>query len=259
MSNPLDTLTCVPFYGKQQAVLRWNVTDPKYLSGNFVVQKSPDGYSNWSTITSGTNLTSYTDSELKPDSYNDVTHYKVILQYNGYRYETNAVGFYTSFTHPKEFALLRRMIQLEYKDYRSANGVELLLLKPLRSGELSSNVDSLTNQSRGNSQNENTYGNLYEGGYDEPIQFFAKFLSQEKRNTQTDPKGTGYKSINMYPIRCLSYPVIHVEDLVVNTKTDERYVVGSVEVFKFKGVVPFVCHSQLQLLDKSDIRYKLKV
>lgn len=256
--NPITSLVISPMYGDHSSILRWEVSDLKYLESNFIIQKSPDGYSNWDTIHSEVGITTYEDSNLTPKNIYDRTHYRVILQYDGQKFVSPSVAPYTKL-NPGEFGVVRRILELEIWDHRSANGIEMFLLKPLRKGEIGDHIDPDTGQSNGNSLDTETFGQKYKGGYDCPITVWVRIAKNNNKQLVTLPDGRGKQADDKLTIRTVSYPEFHQEDLLINKQTDERYLVGGIERFRFKGVIPLVDHVQLTKLDPSDIRYKVPV
>jgi len=245
-----------PHYGSRSALLRWELTHPDYLSGNFVVQRSTDGQTNWITLHSDVGITNYIDEEYIPNNIHEVLHYRIILQHDGDKHISETVAPFQTL-RPAEFGILRRMLQLEIMRMRSGNGLEMFLFKPLRSGELGSNIDPDTEQSLGNSLSEETYGQRYVGGFADPVHVWVEMLKAEPQALSTSPDGTGVVSSAKSVFRTVSYPEFYRGDLLVNPITDERYLVNQLERFRFRGNVPFVDHVDVTRLDRSDIRYKV--
>ena len=259
MSSPVVNIFIKPHYGESKAIICWELSDDSFLDSNFIIQKSPDGYSNWETIHSAKNITCFSDNFLNPDNIHDTTHYKVIVQYEGRRYDSNPVGIFDQL-HPAEFAALRRMINLEIATMaRGRKGFEFFVFKPLRQGTLSNSVDADTKQNVGLSLDDESFGNEYEGGYDDPIQIWGMILESEPHMMKPDPKGSGFKVDLQNTLRVVSYPELHRGDLIVNPRTDDRYLVNAFKRFKFRGLIPFVDHVDMSRIDRRDVKHKIKV
>lgn len=257
MINPFKDLYIIPSYGKKEALIKWDV-DANYLAGNFIIQKSSNGITYWDTIGSGIGLTEYKDTDFIIHNKQEQTYYRVIIQLNKQRYESNSIAVFDKLKR-KEYGILHRMMQLEH--YRMANvgnGIQAIILKQKYSGEPCYCVDPTTDQHVGSTLCDKCYGTGIVGGFDKPINIYMDIINH-KVDVKLLPTGEGSDDIAQFKFRIIAYPELKPGDLIVNPRTDDRYVVDSVELFKFKGIVPFIYGVIALQLRRNDIRYKIPI
>jgi len=254
MENIFQDVFVIPSYGKKEAVIKWVVAE-YFLSGYFIIQKSNDGVTNWNTIGEGYGLTEFVDKDFIVPNKTLETFYRVNLQFNKKRYVSNSIATFEKLNR-REYGLLHRMMQLEqYRMNNASNGISVIIFKQKTGGKVCSCVDEDSLQSVGSSMCPNCYGNSYEGGFEEGLQTFVEILQIEK-NIIVNEQGQGQQDTTELALRIVAYPELIKGDMIVNPRTDTRYLVEKVQTMQFKGIVPFVYAVSVSVLRKNDIRYK---
>jgi hypothetical protein len=254
----IKDITVSPSYGKNTALIRWR-PDATVAHGNFIVQKSNDGITApWVTIGSDFGLTEFVDTSfLVPNKHTQI-HYRVIVQANGKRYDSQSVATFSKLRR-NEFGLLHRMLSLENLRMNAArNGIEVVLLKQRISGPPCDCVDPDTKQELGTTLCEDCYGTGVKGGYYDPIYTYAEILTIDN-NIQYDTSGKDVTDSTPVTFHIIAYPELRKGDLIVKKDTDERFIVNDVNPFMFRGVVPFTYQVNAELLHRDHVRYKVPI
>jgi hypothetical protein len=158
----------------------------------------------------------------------------------------------------REFGILQQIKKLELLNMKHT-GNPCVVLKPKKFGELShEGIDQDTGQDI-NVFGENRFGQLYEGGFDKPIYTYMLGLRQRQDITIAVQTGEGEVDKYAYAIRMLASPRIAHDDIIVDTTSDTRYAVKTVDRHQFKGVHDAVQMIMAVALDRSSVVYALKI
>ena len=255
-------LKVFPSYGKSICRLIWN-TSMAFGGNPLEVWKSRDGYTDWykcgdvGTSISGT----FTDIEFL--NRNDVFnwHYKLrVMSQDGTSIieETPSVGIYDDISK-EDFAYLRSMLSNEVL---TKDNLDIFLCRPLgRCGNpdinpsLSPNVNIMTGDIVGRATDTTSFGKYYQSGYSQPIKTFITILQLTNRHVD-DQQGSGYSTQHFVQFSSVSYPKWIVGDMVVDLKTDQRWLYdGQESETRFKGMYPFTFTGILRLLPRNSIEY----
>lgn len=246
----------IPYYGKNQALLKWEV-DPTLLEGNFIVQKSGNGITHWETIHSQIGITEYLDENFVIPNKTQQTFYRVIVQYNKNRFTSDSVATFDKL-NKKEYGILHRMMQLEqYRMFNAQNGLEFVIFKQKIGGEPCECIDENTGQHLGSTLCPECFATGIKGGFDDPVKTLVE-TSKQQEKIDYDKEGRGAKDEDVRSFRVVAYPELRKGDLIINPRSDERFLVEQKKIFKFKGIVPFVYEFTGLHLRRNDIRYQLK-
>jgi hypothetical protein len=152
------------------------------------------------------------------------------------------------------------MMRLEQiRMYNAGNGISVVILKQKIGGTVcKACVDVDTRQHQGSTLCDKCYGTGIEGGFDEPVITFVEMQGQQK-TIKYDNQGRGSDDDTQVQIRVVAYPEMRRGDIIVNPRTDHRYIVNGFDTYEFKGIVPFVYHLKCELLTREDIKYKVEV
>jgi hypothetical protein len=255
--NPFHDVYVLPSYGKKEALIKWSVPF-EYEQGTFIIQKSANGVTHWDTIGSGPGLREFIDTDFVVPNKHRETHYRVIIQHRGKRYDSSSVATFDKLAKQEYGLLNRMMIDEDIRMHRQGNGISVAILKQKVAGEPCKCVDPKTEQSCGTTLCEDCYATGIKGGFDDAVFSYVEFQNQKSTlNYQQNGMGTDDKEIAK--IRIVAYPELRRGDIVVNPRTDQRYIVNNIEPMKFKGIVPFVYHLDTSMLDRKDVRYKIPV
>jgi hypothetical protein len=245
-----------PHWGEGQLTLSWEFTGDLEPDHNVIVFSAlQDGV--WINVTDQGELdpisgTFIHRTPLSVRRANTVL-YKVIIQSGGQRYDSPSVSA-GSELKPHEFAGIRTILMHECQDMRMGNGLEVLLLKPLTYGEPADSYDKATGQLMNPSSDESGYGERFRNGYFPPVRTMMQFVQQQDAEKRSQGVAISDSRIQA---RAFCFPRPAFRDLIINPKTDDRYLVNQVQTHRFNGIVPLMCDIQLDLLPRKDIRYKL--
>lgn len=257
---PFTDIRVQPTYGKHRAMLTWTV-DPSLAGGDFFVYRSPDGAGNWELLnTTPVTVNEYEDLTLNPGNLLDTVHYRILCQKNSVDYESPIIGIYNRLRR-KEYAVCSKIMKMEFLQLSRADGIKMLVYKPLQRGEYSDQVDPDTEQHTGvactaTPDSENSFDQLYKGGYSRPHMTLVRLSDTGPLVIIDRQDGLTTRDKNMVQARFLGFPHITPGDMVVNPETDERYgVTDTVKAYKFKGVFPVAFDAKMELISRKDPRY----
>lgn len=257
MAFPFKDIFVYPSYGKKQCILKWDV-DVEFSTANVIIRKSPNGSTGWTTLTSGIGLREYIDNDFIIPNKQQNTYYKVVLQQDKKKYESDSVATFTKLER-REYGLLSRMMTLEFhRMYNVGNGLKAIVSKPLLKGTVCECIDAETNQKLGSSQCESCYGQKFEGGYQEPVETYLK-IEDQKQQVKHEQSGMGTNDTVVIQIRILAFPELRKNDLITIPESDERYLVTDVDIKRFKAAVPFIYIVSAERLRREDVRYKYDI
>jgi len=258
------SISVVPAYGIHTAVVRWTV-DADLVGAVFHVYRSPDGVTGWTLLNDeATSELFLTDTALTSKNLVDVVHYRLLALKDALEVESPIIGIYNTLTR-HEYAMCSKIQKMEFMQLSRGDGIELLVYKPLQSGVLSTQVDPDTLQHTSEPcpalpHDENSYDQLYEGGYGRPILTIARFTDTGPTIVLDRAEGLAARDENTVNARFLGFPHIAPGDMIVNHAVDDRYAVtDTVKPYKFKGIVPVAFDAKLQLLPRTDVRYRVPI
>lgn len=260
MTNPFVDISVQPAYGRHEGLVRWKVAVGFEL-GSFYVYRSVGG-GRWQLLNPDTPVcdgsAAFLDTNLLLNWRDDRLEYRLMLEMpDGRRYDSPIVGAFDKLTR-SEFAIVRRIMELELlRMDRGRNGIEVLVFKPLFAGTLCSCVDPDTRQSTQSSVCEECYGTHYKGGYAAPLRTFCEHQQWSPHAPDDRPDGSGSADPRMTKSRFLAWPPLNQGDLIVHRPSDQRFAVATTQPQYFRGLVPVVLDTELLLLPKKDIRYKV--
>ena len=297
MECAFSNIKIIPAYGYNICYIMWDI-NPIYKYGFFVnVYKSRDGYTDWykllnakvdastglisdaynepvylnrdpyAAVIDGRKLNeSKIDLNLKPRNIIHNFHYKLELinSKNDIIDCTPAIGIYDTLDK-SDFATLKIMIQ---NDILTDAGTDVFICRPKGMQghtaipsyhNLNDNVDPVTGDIVGGFTDNDSFGKYFSGGYSNPIKTRI-VINAMKYETKDMQDGQGTVESELVAFSGISYPRLLKGDMIVNPKTDDRYLFEnySKEYF-YKGNIPFKYEAVMKLLDRNDIAYKYNV
>jgi len=133
------------------------------------------------------------------------------------------------------------------------NGVRILILKKRRNGlRCTTCYNEVTKESVLSHCGE-CYGTTYSKGYYSPVEAYGKF--DPSLVTRSVNLG-GESEVSMHGITILDYPVVEIDDIVVEVQTNQRYLVKRKMSTEAKRVL---VHQDLQIseLSRSAVEYTI--
>ena len=289
----------LPAYGKNICRIIWvlNPSVNDFTKFGINVYKSRDGYTDWFKLTDAavdpetgmiTDISTGDPIYLNRDANSAVVnipssntsvdinfknrtqtfnwHYRCALvdKSSGKEIDMSPpVGIYNDL-RPDQFATLRQMIKSEllsqdYHDYFICRpkGNRGMVIRP--NEEVSENIDLLGEDQIGVITDDVSFGKLYEGGYSNPIK--TKLLINTIKHEHIDnTEGQGSTDDVIVSITGIYYPKLIVGDLIVNPKTDDRYLFeGYSEEYYYMGRIPYKFTGIIRLVPRNQPEYKFDI
>ena len=244
-------------------MVTWKVVDG--FDGEFFVYRSYFNNNDWVLMTPSPirGRSSWSDTTLDYDNQFTQPYYRIALRHKGVIYDSPVIRASDKLT-PAEFRHVRRMMNVEQKGMdKGRNGIRVLLYAPLLEGTPASGVDPDTGQqfNLGNTDPaKDCFGQQFVGGFSPPVITWVKFSAMGALQIQDMKEGESTDVNRDITARMLAYPEMTRGDLIVHPETDNRYAVGgTIEGFFFRGTIPVAYNVKLQLLQRSDPRYRVPV
>ena len=254
----ITNLTVQPHWGPNELALEWKTSETPAPDHHVTVLSSIDS-EHWVNVSSQGALDTVGQTFIHKEPLSlrrmQEVFYRVIIQTDGQRWDSPSVSA-QQLLRPHEFAAVRQMLAHELHNMRVGDGLEVLLLKPLTFGEPADSFDSETGQSLAANQDLSGFGEAFKNGFFPPVTTHMQFVAQ-KDLAKESPQGKGAYEISVIQARGFCFPRPARGDLIINTAIDERYVVGKVVPYRFRGIVGVTCDITLDVLPRGDIRYKL--
>lgn len=260
-ANPIKSLTICPAYGQFSATLRWVGDAPE---GSLVWAYRSYNEVDWQLVTPEPTQASrgmLVDTDLlSPDNDTWPAYYLVLTQPDGQQFESEISRPFSSFSR-KEYGIARRMINLELRSMRDGRqGRQVWVYRYPCGGKPCHNcADSETGQRHGSTQCQLCHGTGLEGGYAPPILTWASKLEVGKDASQESTQDAGTVNARDAVFRMLPWPIIAPGDMLVEPKTDRRWIVKpGVEWAYFMSEIPIVANFGAETLKRGDIRYTIQ-
>lgn len=260
MSNPFVNVHVQPSYARDRAVINWTVR-PGYSGAEYYIFKSYNkGVAPWSLVNE---LPVYSNMLQDQNLFVDGDpYYRVLMVWNGQEFDSPIVGTFDKLSKA-QYGGVSRMMQLEYLRMSTGNGIQVLHYIPLIDGEYVEGVDPETQQMYSipckDDYTENL-GELYKGGFASPVYTWMEIEQFGIDSREESDDGTGVNNKLVHNGRLLAFPRPKPNHLFVHPPTDNRYVITKdVQGNFFRGVFPISFSANLQLLRKSDPRYKVEL
>lgn len=254
----ITNLTVQPHWGQFELALAWETDETPVPDHNVTVLSSLDA-ENWVNVTGqgvlDTTQNTFIHREPLSTRRLQELYYRVIIQTDGKRWDSPSVSA-QQLLRPHEFAAVRQILAHELHSMRVADGLEVLLLKPLTFGEPADSYDVETQQSLAANQDASGFGQRYRHGYFPPVATHMQFTGQTDKSDES-ADGKGAYELSMIQARGFCFPRPARGDLVINRASNDRFVVGAVKPHRFRGIVPVTCDIRLDVLPRGDIAYKL--
>lgn len=259
MSNPFLSVHVQPSYGRNKAIIAWTVATG-YSNADFYVYKSlTKGTPPWTLLnTVPAKAGMYEDTDLK---LTDNPYYRVLMIKAGQEYDSPVVSAFDKLSK-LQYGGVSKMMGLEYKRMSSGNGLQILHYIPLADGELDESVDPLTGQQYGIAcpETDDNFGTKFKGGYGPPMYTWMEITKYGEDEIKEGDNNLDVDDSLKHKARLLAFPVPKPGDLIIHPPTDNRYAVMSpVQGNLFRGVCPISYDVEIQLLRRTDARYRIQV
>lgn len=256
--NPFLDLSLQPGYGAKQCLVRWKL-GAEYQDGDVYVYKAPAVQGPWELLNTEpvSGVQYFTDENFIVGDVNTRVHYRLLLEHRSGDFDSPVVGLFDKLNR-KEFGIARRLMKLELLHKREGrNGTAVLVYKPRTSGPRCRCVDTQTGQSNQASLCPFCYGTTYEGGYIDPVETWFEEEKWSPFTIDDKENGAGSSSTRTLVVNMLAFPEVTRGDVIIHRELDNRFAVIVTEPKYFNGSFPIRQDTQLILLPRQDIRYKI--
>jgi len=198
------------------------------------------------------------DPAWRLSGYDLLTHYRVVLTTPTTKYISHPANCWGELNE-RDWVLAREILRKEQLRHQFAS-VPGYLVKIMRSGTPCPRCrDSLTKEVT-DSYCPVCSGTGFEVGYYPPLPMQCWDLSLQTIAEHTDQQMRGTTRQNAtVTARVIGFPALNRYDVWVNSASDERWVVDTIQVVAAMRGVPLVYQVQLHLLPFSDNTYALEV
>jgi len=254
MSEVFQRVIVTPHWGTNTVVVQWTVPHDFY-QGNFIVFRSRGGITSFEEIAHGPGIDHFIDTVVPKDRISEF-FYRIVLQYKGKRYDSDVVSTYGEVPRI-EFGMSHQIMKLEYLRMRRCHSIKIFRQK--LSGEICSDCsDQDTEQRIGTTLCDQCFGTGIVGGFEPAVDSNMLIVTKSPVVLQDAGDGTGTNDPNQETARILPYPPLRKNDLIVQAKNDQRWLVQSLMPYYCNDNVPVVYDATLQVLRRNDIRYKVQ-
>ncbi len=130
--------------------------------------------------------------------------------------------------------LKRKILRDEAVGYRHLNGIELIALKRKHWGERCPDCYDVNLKEGLNEHCPTCYGTTFKGGYWAPVSIRGR---RDAAPVQTSMAPEGKTDIQLTRITILDYPLMEDDDLIIDLRRNDRWIVKSVEQTELKSVI----------------------
>jgi hypothetical protein len=254
--NSFAEVRVLPNYGGDRAIIRWRLADNS-IRGRFTVFKSPDGVNNWERLAEATDTEFVFDDRFFSQGKWFQWYYRVAWESGGETAQSNIVATFGD-VRREEFGAARVVMNQAYQQLRRFTRIGICKLR-VTAGACAVCVDRETGQQVGISLCQNCYGTGLDGGYFPAVASHMK-IGENSDVVQIDsPEGAGARDMIRVKSSMLAFPFLRKDDLVVDPKSDRRYLVETISNGMLIGKIPVLSTVSMLLLRSQDVRYKFPV
>ena len=248
----------VPVYPEYMHV-QWSIEDPNGAAGNIEISRSGSPEGPFQVIATGLPSDSffYQDFDVAKGGLSQNHWYRVRVssRINPDDKVYSTPGSVELRAQPHRFRLARKARRDLYVTLSRLNGSIYILLKKKRFGRRCSTCYNEFTQDVVLSSCGECYGTSFEGGYHDPVSMWGKLdptVIQQQFGMQ------GISEMAMLGFVTLDYPLIDLEDILVEMQTNRRFIVKQKVQTQASGIP---VHQDLQLseLARTAIEYSIPV
>ena len=213
----------IPVYPEYMHI-QWSISDPNGAAGPVTVMKSgsPDGP--FTVVAENIPNDSYffQDYDLGTGGLSQNIWYRVQVT-SSISPDLTVISDPLTVEYkaqPHRFRIARKARRDLYITLSRLNGTVFIVLKRKRSGPRCTTCYNPYTQDSVLSQCGECYGTTYTGGYFDPVSIWGK-IDPTASNMQFGLQGVSENNISGFI--CMDYPLIEVEDIIVEKQTNRRY------------------------------------
>jgi hypothetical protein len=213
----------IPVYPEYMHI-QWSIKDPNGNAGEVTIMRSGSPEGPFNIIETGLNSNQYfyQDYDLGTGGLSQATWYRlqVTSKVNPDLTILSEPVTVEYRTQPHRFRIARKARRDLYITLSRLNGSVFIVLKRRRSGARCSTCYNPFTQDSILSQCGECYGTTYTGGYYDPVTIWGK-IDPQASNMQFGLQGVSENNISGFI--CMDYPLIEVEDIIVEKQTNRRF------------------------------------
>lgn len=245
-NSPFINIDIFPSHAKRTAIVTW-IVDSSIKDAEFYVYRKYDGGAEWELLnTSPVYGNTYADTDFVIKTKTQVPHYRLLAILNGKEYASPGVGVFDHVDR-KAFGVAANIAKAKYLQARQ-DGIPVLYYPAVRNGKMTSTLDAITGQrtkaacTTENSidpddDDNNDYETYYQAGYYRPFMTYIRLMGEKLQQETRLDEGTFDEAVQNTEF--LAFPPVRSGDLVVDAKTDKRWIVGdSIRADMIKGIIP---------------------
>lgn len=264
MSNPFTNLRIQPSYALYTAVVAWD-TPTECVTGKYFVYRSSSGLpKTWTLLNEYApvmhGVSHWDDTDVNMPTPTGTWFYRLYYEdVNGKGQDSQIIDTWSVLPR-EQYGLVRLSIWEEYMQMRHGGGIPIAHCVPISSGKLAPYIDPETMQPTSiGCPGDNCFSMIYEGGFTGPIYTWAKILTQDTYTPDMED-GTGVDFKHDITFRMLAFPRPSKNHMIVNPRTDERWMVGErSKPYMFRGVVPVAWTVPCVRITNEDRRHEFPV
>lgn len=263
--NPFSIFKVYPDWGAGSARIEWEVTSG-VVGENIYLYRSPLGLpGTWERITPDpqTRAGTFVDTGVPRDDLHAFHYYRGLIADSDVEdtwLRGEAISALSTLTR-REYHVIKTILRREWRDMVRGNGVAALHCIAKESGELASGVDPVmrvTSAAACPGDTNYGYGQLFAGGFHEPVATRVRFLQIAKQADTDTEDATGARQDREVSLRLMAFPRPRKGHMIVLPDSDRRYVLtDSIQPFWFKAEYPVAWECKAMLIEQRDARHKL--
>lgn len=261
--KPFRNLRAQPFFRDQEVTVAWD-TPVECLAGNYYVYRSTTGLKgDWELLNEyapvSHGLSHWVDTAKLPAPGATLYYRLCYVHTDGAAHDSEVVELFSVLPR-EQYGLVRQIIWEEFTQLKHGGGLRVAHCIPLASGELASHIDPETLQPFAEACSaSDSYGQPFVGGFLPPIRAWVK-LSQVDIGKEDRQDGAGVDFKYDVILRMCAFPRPAMGHMIVNPRTDDRWVVGGkIKPYMFRGVVPIAWSVPAVRLCDDDPRHGLPI
>lgn len=213
----------------------------------------------WVPLTEELDATYLTyDTTRELTGKNLFTHFRVILEAGGQTFYSNAMPIWGTLTRGN-WGIAREIVR-KHKLHQQGTAIEGYLIRRMRYGTPDPESRDYLTSAQIRSFRKTSWGTPFKVGYHPPVRFDIEIDPPKIRETRGGTEPTEYSAKpDVVMATAVAFPQVLMEDIWVNSFTDERWRIGDINRVSTLQGVPLIIKAELKLIPHNDIVYQIPV
>jgi hypothetical protein len=262
MSAAFQSIHVQPAYGARQALVSWRVTLPDKAAADVFIYRSETGLpGSWKILNDTTpipaHIGGFVDDNLVAEKSTAPFYYRAAMRLSATEIIDSPVTSTFDTLSRRDFTLMTNILRHQLRRMDLEKALRVLLYIPRPNGSYQANINPVTGQQISGPSEAALADTGAPFGFYQPIKTFVALTGSMRRAQEKFPEGGG-SMVTRVAARFLAYPMPAPGQVIVQPNTDTRYVIDTdLQINAFRGMAPVYCTGSLELLPKTDWRYKL--